>query len=315
MKKILLVLLALSSYAYSNRWFPTEIERETIVIQEELSKEEQKLAEVKRDVEFALEVEDFLYAERVVQEALKEFPNNELLRNKLVRIYTISGRYKESYDIIKKATILRVDSDTEEVIYDRRYSELFLYQVENLKRMIERENLNWRKEIYENEFFSYYETYLDIVDYRDSDAIYDLGNIYMTKERFQKAMEIFEKDRNRGYRNIFGAAVTSRYLGYYKKSIDYYESFIRLEPTMPEAYLGLAQAYQMNGEFEKAITYFDRYLKYDKNERVYVVMANIEIARERYGSARGILEEGQRAFPNSKTIGELLIEVYSRLGR
>jgi|GEM_PF-690522 len=309
-KFLLIILLSLSVLA--NRLEPS-------LLSEDLAlnnvQNNSHLETVLKNLDFSLEIGDFEYSEKLIQDAIKDYPDNEILRNKLAMIYTKGAHYKKSYDFIKKLVILEVDKETEEITYDKRYADLYFYQVENLKNLIEVETLNWRKAIYERELFVYYELYLEINNYQDSEGIYDLGNIYMSSEMFQKAMEIFEKDRNKDYRNIFGVAVTSRYLGDYKKSIENYENFIRLEPSMNEAYLGLAQAYQMSGDFDKALAYFDRYLRYEKVERIYVVMANIEIARGRNAGARIILEEAQKIFPNSKDIGDLLIEVYSKIGR
>lgn len=312
MKKLIWLLLIIHIGAFANTDDNiVNFENSTTEIAEEKSKVETILGEV----DFAIEVEDYAYAEKILKQGMEEEKDNIILRNTLIRVYTLGGKYKESYNLIKKATILEVDKEKDEVTYDKTYGELFLYQVENIKKLIEAENLNWKKAIYQKELYSYYETYIEISGYQDSEAIYDLGNIYMSKGQFEKAMEIFGKDKGKDYRNIFGVAVTSRYLGYYQKAIDNYIDFINLKPEMHEAYLGLAQAYQMKGEYTKAITYFEKYLEYNKDERVYIVMANIEIARDRLASASGLLEEGQKYFPNSKEIEELLIEVYSKLGR
>lgn len=311
MKKILLIMLVVSIGLFANE----DILNNEVVYINQGDSGLVEVEEVLAEVDFALEVGDYIYAERVITNAQKTIKNNDLLDNYLIKVYTAGGKYKESYNLIKKKTITKVDKEKDEIIYNTKYPELFLYQVENLKYMISVESSNWRKDIYEKELYSYYETYIETSNYTDSEAIYDLGNLYMEKEMFQKALEIFEKDKNKDYRNIFGVAVTSRFLGNYKKSIDNYTNFINLKPEMYEAYLGLAQAYQLSGDFARAITYYEKYLEYKKDERVYIVMANIEIARERLASASGLLEEGQKAFPNSKTIEDLLIEVYSKLGR
>ncbi len=311
MKKILLIMLVVSIGIFANE----DILNNEIIYINQGDNGVVEVEEVLEEVDFALEVGDYLYAERVISNAKKTIKNNDFLNNYLIKVYTAGGKYKESYDLIKKATVVRVDKEKDETIYNTKYPELFLYQVKNLKNMIAVENSNWRKDLYEKELYSYYETYIEINNYTDSEAIYDLGNLYMEKEKFQKALEIFEKDKNKDYRNIFGVAVTSRFLGNYRKSIEYYTNFINLKPEMYEAYIGLAQAYQLSEDYARAITYYEKYLEYRKEERVYIVMANIEIARERLASASGLLEEGQKAFPNSKSIEELLIEVYSKLGR
>lgn len=318
MRKYLFVFFLTVFFIYPNRYMPINLDENDVAVMkaesvqtEELSGDVDKLMQ---NIDFALEIEDYEYAEKLVRQAIEENGEKDYLNNKLAIVMTAGEKYKESYEFLRKILIEKTDEETEEIIFNTKYPELFACQIKNLEKLIETETLNWRKALYEKSYFIYYEKYLELIEYKNSDAIYELGNVYMQKEKFQKAMEIFEKDKNKDKRNIFGTAVTSRFLGFYEKSISYYEDFIKLEPQMPEAYLGIAQAYQMNIDYEKAISYYKRYLKYEKDELVYIVMANIEISRDKYGDARSILEEGQREFPDSSEIGELLIEVYSKLG-
>lgn len=317
MIKVLLTFFLMIFFLYPERYVPLDLDKNDIIVVEEEKEvffNENSDSDILKNVDFALDVEDYSYAEKLLREEIEKKGKNSVLDNKLAMVMTMGGKYKESYEFLRKILIEKVDKEKDEIIFNREYPELFIYQIENLDNLIKEEKLNWRKALYEKSYFTYFEEYLEILDYRDSEAIYKLGNVYMKKEKFQKAMEVFEKDKNNDYRNIFGTAVTSRFLGYYDKSIKYYEDFIRLEPSMAEAYLGIAQAYQMKSDYDKAITYYNHYLKYEKKELVYIVMANIEISRDKYASARGILEEGQREYPNSSEIGELLIEVYSKLG-
>ena len=318
MRKYLFVFFLTVVFIYPNRYMPINLDGNDVVVME-AEEEQTKDSALEEDdliknVDFAIDVEDYDYAEKLVRQEIEEKGEKDYLNNKLAVVMTAGGKYKESYELLRKILIEKTDEETEEIIFNTKYPELFVCQIENLEKLMETENLNWRKALYEKSYFIYYEKYLELIEYKNSDEIYKLGNVYMQKEKFQKAMEIFEKDKNKDERNIFGTAVTSRFLGFYEKAITYYDDFIKLEPEMPEAYLGIAQAYQMNTNYEKAISYYKRYLKYEKDELVYIVMANIEISRDKYGDARSILEEGQREFPDSSEIGELLIEVYSKLG-
>jgi hypothetical protein len=71
----------------------------------------------------------------------------------------------------------------------------------------------------------------------------------------------------------------------------------------------------MSGNFENALDDFRVYLKFKKTENLYMAMARMYLSRGLTNSAREILEEGTKYFPNSKGIRELLIETYLKLGR
>ena len=163
------------------------------------------------------------------------------------------------------------------------------------------------------EYFKKYENHLRKMNYSNSEDIYALGRIYMNNESFERAYNIFRKDKNGDYRNYFGAATTARFLGKYNTSITYYKKLLATKPDFFEGYLGLGNSYKLIGNYNEAIKNMQKYLTYKEDENVYVGIAHIYIAQEKFDEAKNILEEGQNKFPNSNTIRKSLVELYSKV--
>ncbi|MEI6856840.1 tetratricopeptide repeat protein [Psychrilyobacter sp.] len=165
------------------------------------------------------------------------------------------------------------------------------------------------------EYFEEFETYLKKTNYTNSEDIYILGSIYMNDKSFKRAYTIFKRDERGDYRNYFGAATTARFLGKYDTAIIFYKELLSEKPGFYRGYLGLGISYQMKGEYERAIENMEKYLMYQEDENVYIAMANIYMAEDRYSSAKDILEKAQAKFPDSKKIRKNLGDIYSKLGR
>jgi len=165
------------------------------------------------------------------------------------------------------------------------------------------------------EYFEQFETYLKKTNYRNSEDIYTLGSIYMNDKSFERAYTVFKMDKEKDYRNYFGAATTARFLGEYDTAIVFYNKLLSEKPDFYRGYLGLGISYQMKENYHKAIENMEKYLIYKEDENVYIAMANIYMAEDKYNSAKEILEKAQDKFPDSKKIRGNLGEIYSKLGR
>lgn len=246
-------------------------------------------------------------ADKVLKEAIVEYPTDA----SIIKLYATNllklAKYKESYLALQK--IIIVDG-----IYTKTDQELYELQISNIKYMQQKKitipsvDLNEELKINQDMLSSF-------SNLTDSNEIYKIGNELMKVQKYDKALQTFEMDKSGDIRNIFGAAVTSRFLGFYNKSIENYLLVLEKKPDFTEANLGLAQAYQLNKNYEKAIEYFNYYLAIKPVERVYVVVANIYVFLGDLKSAQLKLDEGQSYFPESKSIGDLLKNVNKKLGQ
>lgn len=145
----------------------------------------------------------------------------------------------------------------------------------------------------------------------DSEKIYQLGNQYFVNRQYEKARDIFSKNID-SVDNLFGAALTNRFLGYDSTAIDYYSEIIYTEPQLAEAYLGRGICYRNLGQYKEALADFLKYKSMKNTEEAYTSLGNIYILREEYEKAKQILTEGRIIYPNSKLINELLVKAYAK---
>ena len=183
------------------------------------------------------------------------------------------------------------------------------------KLMADNEKTGWKKNKYNKQYYEMFENYLAKTKYTDSDKIFQLGSIYFKNNLYEKANNIFVKEKNHDERNIFGAATTYRFLGEYRKAALLYGKILQVNPDFYEAYLGRGVSYQLLGDYGRAAKDFEICLEYKKNINIYVGLANMYINMERYNSAKEILEKAQKDYPGSQNIKRLLIEVYSKIER
>lgn len=159
---------------------------------------------------------------------------------------------------------------------------------------------------YEKAFNEYLEKISD-----NSEKIYQLGNQYFINRRYEKARDIFSKNIDT-IDNLFGAAITNRFLGYDRTAIDYYSEIIYREPKIAEPYLGRGICYRNLGQYKEALSDFLKYKSMKNTEEAYTSLGNIYILREEYEKAQRILQEGRVLYPNSKLINDLLIRAYAK---
>jgi len=223
----------------------------------------------------------------------------------LIRAERMAGELSTSNSTAKRAE-KNYPGDAR-IVYER---------ILTIDKLIENETKSqWRKGKYLEEYYEVYEGYLEMTDYSDSNRVFELGNRYFMDDLYEKARNVFLKDRNGDIRNLFGAATTSRFLGDYRKSAGLYTRVLNEDPDFYEAYLGRGSAYQLSEDLNKGIKDMERYLEYKKNVDVYIAIANMYMSLERYSSAKGVLERASSNYPGSQEVRDLLVEVYSKLKR
>ena len=144
----------------------------------------------------------------------------------------------------------------------------------------------------------------------DPEKIYLLGNQYFLNKKYEKAKDIFSKNIDT-VDNLFGAAVTNRFLGYNNTAIEYYSEVIYMEANLAEPYLGRGISYRNIGKYREALADFLKYKSMKNTEEAYTSLGNIYILREEYSKAKQILTEGRMIYPNSKLINDLLVKAYA----
>lgn len=145
----------------------------------------------------------------------------------------------------------------------------------------------------------------------DSEKIYLLGNQYFINGRYEKAKDIFSKNIDTP-ENLFGSAVTNRFLGYDQTAIDYYSEVIDMRPNLAEPYLGRGISYRNLKKYDQALTDFLIYKSMKDTEEAYSALGNIYLLRGNYSEARRILTNGKNMYPQSKLINDLLVKAYGK---
>ncbi len=238
---------------------------------------------------------DVLYRLGYLNKEIKEYDTAISFFNKIVEIDPeYKDVYKQLADISEERQLLLVGNT--EVIKDRQKKKEMQKNIENEK----------------NKKLEYYKKYLETIDYSDPEMIFYVGNVYMKDFLYEKAREIFSKDKTGNYKNLFGVATISRILGDYDTASKTYEKIINKAPDFSEGYLGAGITARLMGDFKKAINYYKKYLSYEKDEEVYYNAATLYILMKDYDNAKNIAEEGVGYFPDSQKIKELIFEIYSK---
>ena len=296
----LIFLFVIFNFSYSESFF--EIFSDVIESVDTVTNKE-NFSELLGRGEEELVSRNFEKALYYFQKADRLMPGDKEVNLGLASCYRGIGEYKKSAFMLK-------------AMYEKYNDEGIYYEfLLSEEKIYESEKIDWKREKLKKEFIEKFELYLNRINYENSKSVYHLGNIYVKGVEFEKALNVFEKDKSENMKNLFGAATTSRILGQYRKSIKYYNKLIEKRRGFYEAYLGRGMSYKMSGNFESAIEDFKFYLKYKKEETLYTAIARMYLDRGLTNSARKSLEEGTKYFPNSRDIRELLIETYSKLGR
>lgn len=252
------------------------------------------------EINEAFDISDYEAALYLSKSALAEFPDEiELMEFKAEALFQLKN-YTEAYAEWEKVILKKPES--KDAYFKAMYS---------LREINKSEKSGSKKAENIEKIYEYYEKYHELDEYSDYKNIYDLGNMYVKDNLYEKAYTIFSKDKNEYFKNLFGAALTARFLGEYDTSINMYEKLIKEYPQIEEAYFGLAVSYRLAGDFTNSIKYFRKHLEYKQSEQTYIAIAEMEMVMGKYGSAKTILEIGKDEFPKSRRMEELLIEIYS----
>lgn len=101
-----------------------------------------------------------------------------------------------------------------------------------------------------------------------SGAIFRLCNLYFRDGLYERAMDLAKTDNARDIRNLYVVAVSSRLMGNFDQSIQYYNEILARYPGFPEAHLGLGIAYKAKGDFRRAVEYLKTYNNSRRDENV-----------------------------------------------
>ncbi|MBZ4683264.1 MAG: hypothetical protein PWP46_144 [Fusobacteriaceae bacterium] len=247
------------------------------------------------EIDELIKLNDYYGALFLLDSHLEDFPNDTNFIIKKINILLEINRVYDAFDLSKK------------LFEDNKTEKTYKAHLNVLSKLISIDKN------YKEEYYTISKEYLEIINYNDAKFIYEVGNNYIKDNKYNSALEIFLTDKSNYYKNVFGRALMYRFLGYYDKSIEEYKYLINNYPEIKESYFGIGISYKLNGNFAEAVKNFNKYLEYNKSEEAYVAIAEIEIARNRYSSAKAILELAKKDFPLSKQIENLLIEVYSNL--
>lgn len=316
MKKIILAILTLVSFiSYGDTT--------KSAITEELNNLFPVEKVVEEEIYYALDL-DFikgreLFEQKKYKEAevfLKKASENNNDNWEILRLYAKNmsalGKFRDSYRLLEK----RIVNNDQFNMTDREAYEIQIKNIEALiknKTLVEGLDLVLALEMHND-------ILLDIIwqeNPLDSEKIFTEGNELLKQKKYPEALAAFEKDRSGNTKNLFGAATVSRlFVKDYNKAVKYYNKLILIKPDFSEAYIGLAETYRLTNNIEKRVENLRLYLNYKPDERTYLVLANIyysSVYRD-YNKTKEILVEALGYFPESKALGDLLIETNKKLG-
>ena len=101
-----------------------------------------------------------------------------------------------------------------------------------------------------------------------SGAIFRLCNLYFRDGLYERAMNLAKQDNARDIRNLYVVALSSRLMGNFDQSIQYYNEILARYPNFLEAHLGLGIAYKSKRDFKRAVEYLKTYNNSRRDENV-----------------------------------------------
>ena len=101
-----------------------------------------------------------------------------------------------------------------------------------------------------------------------SGAIFRLCNLYFRDGLYERAMSLAKSDNARDVRNLYVVALSSRLMGNFDQSIQYYNEILAKYPGFAEAQLGLGIAYKSKGDFQRAVEYLKNYNTVRRDDNV-----------------------------------------------
>ncbi|MDO5088962.1 MAG: tetratricopeptide repeat protein [Leptotrichiaceae bacterium] len=94
---------------------------------------------------------------------------------------------------------------------------------------------------------------------KNASTIFQLCQLYFKDGLFERAANLAKKDTSGDLRNLYVVAISSRLMGNYDQSINYYNRILAVSPGQAQARLGIGIAYKGKGEFSKALEYLRSY--------------------------------------------------------
>jgi len=135
------------------------------------------------------------------------------------------------------------------------------------------------------------------------DLAFMLGETYTNLEEWEKAVDVYKKvGRN------YEIALSYKHMGklddaekYFHDAINKTGTSLALEMRI-KSYRGLADLYEMKGEFDKAIQSFNTLLQLEKHPNNYDLFADFLFRMENREKALNLLHEGLENFPDNEKL-------------
>ena len=126
-----------------------------------------------------------------------------------------------------------------------------------------------REEASDGSKFKVYDNYEKAIKSNPSSgAIFRLCNLYFRDGLYERAMNLAKQDNARDIRNLYVVALSSRLMGNFDQSIQYYNEILARYPNFLEAHLGLGIAYKSKRDFKRAVEYLKTYNNSRRDENV-----------------------------------------------
>jgi tetratricopeptide (TPR) repeat protein len=156
------------------------------------------------------------------------------------------------------------------------------------------------------------------------DAMDHLGLVYRRQRRYDDAEKIYlqsiaiNRKNTVPYQNL---AIVYRLQNRLEDAFEQYRQIMEIEPENPESYYGIGELFQITGDYERSIPYFDTAIeKYIaiKSGLVYDALycQGLNYYRlNRYETALRYLEEVQRAGGNNEELNELIEKIRAEMSK
>jgi tetratricopeptide (TPR) repeat protein len=155
-----------------------------------------------------------------------------------------------------------------------------------------------------------------------SSAHYDLGVAYLTENRIQLAFVEFQKAYNMNPydKRVLNAIGIIYLLHFYEtpRAIEFFEKAVKIDPEYSEAYNNLGFSHEKLGNFEKAISYYQKAvanLTYATPEKAYINIANAYYRMGTYDLAIAAIREALKRAPTLSIAYMKLALCYNALRR
>ena len=117
--------------------------------------------------------------------------------------------------------------------------------------------------------FKVYDNYEKAIKANPSSrAIFRLCNLYFKFRTIKIPIPLAKSDNARDVRNLYVVALSSRLMGNFDQSIQYYNEILAKYPGFAEAQLGLGIAYKSKGDFQRAVEYLKNYNNVRRDDNV-----------------------------------------------